>query len=407
MTTTSLAERAEGYLRRLCSETIDRRVGSPGNRAATDFFSATIAGFGFETRCPAFQCIDWCQAGAHLSVTNRPFEVFVTPFSLGGYVRAPLRTVSTVEELGASKIDDAVVLLHGDLTEEPLMPKNFPFYNPVEHQRIIHLLETKSPRAIIAATSRSPQTAGAVYPFPLIEDGDFDIPSVYMTEEEGARLAERSGQQVSIDIRALRSPAHGCNVIARKGTGIHRRAVLFAHIDTKPQTPGALDNASGVIVLLLLAELLTDFVGELGIEIVAMNGEEHYSSPGEQQYLTDNRGQFEEIALGINLDGLGYGKGDTAYSLYGCPSDLARQVRATLSRRSGLIEGEAWYQGDHALFRINEVPAVAFTSQEMTEMLTKVVHTSKDRPDLVDVDKLVSIASALYDLLMALEGASP
>lgn len=34
---------------------------------------------------------------------------------------------------------------------------------------------------------------GALYPFPLFEDGDFDIPSVYMTDVEGERLAAYAG----------------------------------------------------------------------------------------------------------------------------------------------------------------------------------------------------------------------
>jgi hypothetical protein len=61
---------------------------------------------------------------------------------------------------------------------------------------------------IIAATSRSPELAGALYPFAWIEDGDFDIPSVYMTDEQGARLAAYVGKAVAAaryfpDIRLL------------------------------------------------------------------------------------------------------------------------------------------------------------------------------------------------------------
>ena len=49
------------------------------------------------------------------------------------------------------------------------MPKNFPFYNPDHHKRIIDLLENKAPRAIVAATSRDPQMAGArISLFPLL-----------------------------------------------------------------------------------------------------------------------------------------------------------------------------------------------------------------------------------------------
>ena len=98
------------------------------------------------------------------------------------------------------------------------MPKDFPFYNPDEHRHIIHLLETKKPQAIVAATSRDPEMVGSgVYPFPLFEDGDFEVPSVYTTDVEGERLAAFAGQEVSLDIQAQRIPATGCNVIARKG----------------------------------------------------------------------------------------------------------------------------------------------------------------------------------------------
>ena len=39
---------------------------------------------------------------------------------------------------------------------------------------------------------------------------------------------------------------------------LRRADVLCAHIDSKLNTPGALDNAAGVVTLLLLAELLAD-----------------------------------------------------------------------------------------------------------------------------------------------------
>jgi Zn-dependent M28 family amino/carboxypeptidase len=47
-------------------------------------------------------------------------------------------------------------------------------------------------------------------------------------------------------------------------------------------TPGANDNASDVVVLLILAELLANDAGSLGLELVAMNGKNYYSNPGEQ-----------------------------------------------------------------------------------------------------------------------------
>ncbi len=138
------------------------------------------------------------------------------------------------------------------------MPKNFVFYNPEEHQKIIALLEKGKPAAVIGATGRNSALAGGVYPFPLIEDGDFDIPSVYMTEEEGNRLLPFAGCIVTLNSVSVRIPGKGYNIIAVKGPEGADRIVVTAHIDAKKGTPGAIDNATGVIVLLLLADLLSD-----------------------------------------------------------------------------------------------------------------------------------------------------
>jgi aminopeptidase YwaD len=402
VTSISLSEKAESYLRRLCLGIPNRRVGSKGNRAATDFFADIVASFGFETECPEFDCIDWTHGAVQLTANSAPFEAFISPYSLGCRVSAPLSVVSTLEALEAAEAADTILLMREDIAKHQLMPKNFPFYNPDEHKRIIHLLESKKPQAIIAATSRDVQVAGAVYPFPLIEDGDFDIPSVYMTEEEGHRLAAHTGKQVSLDMRAKRIPARGCNVIAQKGIDQSRRVVFFAHIDAKDGTPGATDNATGVVVLLLLAELLADYSGNLGLEIVALNGEDYYSSPGEQHYLNSNAGKFGEIYLGVNLDGVGYYQGKTAYSLYDCPSDLADLIHKTFSAHKEMFEGEPWYQSDHGLFLMNHRPALAITSERFNQLLAEIAHTPKDSPEIVDTTKLEDVALALRDLALHL-----
>jgi aminopeptidase YwaD len=294
-------------------------------------------------------------------------------------------------------------VLRGDIAKEQLMPKNFPFYNPDHHRHIIHLLETQKPQAIVAATSRDVMMVGSQYPFPLFEDGDFDIPSVYMTEEEGDRLVGYAGKEAALESQAQRVPSKGCNVIAFKGANPKRRIVLFAHIDARIGSPGAGDNASGVTVLLLLAELLASYSGHLGIEMVAMNGEDYFSNPGEQQYLALNAGRFDEIVLGINLDDVAYYKGNVAYSLYDCPQDIADAIRSVFSGYEGLVEGEAWYQGDHGLFLMNQRPALAITSELLAELMAEITHTPKDRPEFVDTAKLVEVALALSDLLFHLD----
>ena len=119
------------------------------------------------------------------------------------------------------------------------MPKNFVFYNPEHHQRIYALLEKKKPAAIVTATAKNPELVGALYPFPLIADGDFDIPSAYCTDVVGWKIADRQGQAFSLRLEAERVPASAANVVAQKNPQAERKVVITSHIDAYEDTPGA------------------------------------------------------------------------------------------------------------------------------------------------------------------------
>ncbi|MCL4246932.1 MAG: M28 family peptidase [Anaerolineae bacterium] len=398
-----LTETATAYLQYLCRDIPNRRVGSAGNHAATDFFARTISGFGFAVESTPFACIDWHDDGADLTANGTRFSAKPAPYALGCDVTAPLVVAATVAELEAADAIGKILLLHGEIASEQVMPKNFPFYNPDTHKQIVALVEAKQPGAIITATSRNPELAGGLYPFPMFEDGDFDIPSVYMTDDAGLRLAEHVGETVTLRSRATRIPSSGVNIVARKGGGAGQRVVIFAHIDAKLGTPGAVDNGTGVITLLLLAELLREYAGRLGVEIVPLNGEDYYLAPGEKLWVAANEGRFDEIVLGVNIDGAGQKDSDSAYSLYGCPPEIETAIRAAVANQPHMTEGEQWYQGDHSLFVFNQRPALAFTSSTLGELMTQITHTPADNPEIVAVERLVEIASSLRDLVLALD----
>ncbi len=194
------------YLQRLCNQIPNRSVGSEGNRIATRYFENMAALLGWHTEAGEFEAMDWIDGGASLTAGMDSFQVFVSPYSPGCMVEAELISVSKIAELERASVTGKILLLHGEIAKEQLMPKNFVFYNPEEHQQIVTMLERGAPIAIICATGRNASLAGGVYPFPLIEDGDFDIPSVYMTEDEGARLFNYSGSMVVLSSISTRIP---------------------------------------------------------------------------------------------------------------------------------------------------------------------------------------------------------
>jgi aminopeptidase YwaD len=173
--------------------------------------------------------------------------------------------------------------------------------------------------------------------------------------------------------------------------------VVTAHIDAKKGTPGAIDNATGVVVLLLLAKLLEDYAGDRQIEIVALNGEDYYAAPGQMLYLRKNQDRFHEISLNINIDGAGYREGRSAFSFYGLSEETKSNALAILSKSSGIIEGVPWYQGDHSIFIQNGCPAIAVSSEWFTNNVDsqEITHTPKDNLEIVDCQKIIEIADML------------
>lgn len=397
-----LYEKSIAYLKTLCRDIRERCVGSEGNRAATAFFEKEVSALGWKTEMPEFNAMDWNDGGATLRVAGVDFQVNASPYSLGCKVEAELVSATNVAELERLDAKGKIVLLHGEIAKEQLMPKNFVFYNPEEHRKIISLLENSGARALVCATGRNAAVAGGVYPFPLIEDGDFDIPSVYMTDREGERLGAYRGSRAALSSLSVRVPGKGYNVIARRGKGASGKIVITAHVDAKKGTPGAIDNATGVVVLLLTACLLKQYDGDRLVEIVALNGEDYYAVPGQMNYIAANQDAFPSICMNINIDVAGYHEGKSAFSFYGVPEHVQGTARNILKRYPGIVEGSQWVQGDHSIFVQYGRPAIAVTSQWYTDNIADqtITHTLKDDIGIADCRKLVEIADAIQDLVL-------
>ncbi len=395
-------EKAGGYLRHLCLDIPTRLVGTAGNRAATDFFERTAGSLGWQTKTQRFDSLDYKTGKINLQAEETRFAISISPYSLGCNVQAELSTASTIEELRAGEHRGKILLLKGDLTREQLAPKKYVFYNPDAHKEIYRLLESQQPAAILTATAKNPAMAGAQYPFPLIEDGDFDIPTAFMTDVEGERLAAWAGKPLRLEMEAQRLPSWSENVCAFNGNQAGKRVVVCAHIDAKTGTPGAVDNASGVVVLLLLAEMLKAHPASAPVELLAMNGEDHYSAGGELAYLGRHAGRLDQIRLAINVDGAGYHGSPSEISFYECPPFERDLALAEMKNFASMQEGAIWYQSDHMVFAMNQVPAIALTTAAFMEMETEIAHTEKDTPDLVDLSLLVDIARFLNGFINAL-----
>ncbi len=393
----TLAATAASHLDELCRHP-DRRIGGPGNHAAVDHVEAALAANGFAVDATDFEAIAWEPGPARLEAGGRTWPISSGPYTNPCDVRAPMRAAATLADLERGDHAGAILLLHGDLVAEQLPPKNFPFYDAPELRRILAAIEDATPAAVVAATGRNPGFAGSLYPFPLIEDADVEVPHAFLRDVDGQALLGHVGAPARLRLASRRVAATGRQLVARRGRG-PGRVVVFAHVDSKQGSPGGIDNASGVAVLLALAELLRDHEGPPLVEVVPLNGEDDYATPGEKLYVDANRDQWADIVLGVNIDAAGAIGAATAISLYGVDASLAALVRGAAARHPGIVEGEPWYESDHGLFLLHGVPALAITSTTFRELCATVTHTERDGRALADPAAVAGIARFLADLV--------
>ncbi|NBF39149.1 MAG: M28 family peptidase, partial [Spirochaetes bacterium] len=254
-------------------------------------------------------------------------------------------------------------------------------------------------------------------PYPLFEDGNLGVPNAYAADPRGEIAGARA---VRLELDSASVPAGGRQLIfSRKGRGGagDPRIVLAAHVDTKYETPGALDNAAGLATAVAVMERLRDAELRFALDVVPFNGEEYYGVSGQLAYLAHRAPSAETTRLMINLDGLGHRDSAGAFSFYNldadgtpaAPAAAAEKAAARLSAatRSAIDEhpratvGDQWIAGDHAVFAFHGIPCVAVTSSNLMERVVHLTHTPADTVDEVDVGLLDATAEVVAGLVTA------
>lgn len=376
------------HMEKLCQEIGPRATGSAGNQAAVEYATETFRSLGYEVRLQEFPCMDWQNDGAELIVDGQSVEAAAAEYAMPCHVSGELVCVQTIEELAAADLTNKICMMYGELCKEPLTPKSMVFWNPEEHQAIIRELEQKQPLAVITVSFLED------VPVPIIQDGDFNVPCGTV---KGSLLPSLLNKKTAtLRLMTERKPTTAANVIATFGKG--KKLAYSAHIDTKPTTPGALDNGTGVAILLTLAEQLIQTERENQLEFVLFNGEDYYSMPGEMTFMEQSLSQPAEYAFAINVDGAGMQNSTVSYSLYECTEQLTDQLENFATNYPTVEKVEPWPMGDHMLFAGAGIPAVAIASTQMYLLMEAVMHTPKDNLSIVDFQRLEETVIFLSEL---------
>ncbi len=369
----------------LSDEIGSRPTGTISNLLATTFLTGLLEDAGISVDWMKFIFVNWTDNNTELKSGNITIPALTGPYSSSVSTVTEVVTANSITELENIYCHDKILLIYGDLTCQPYYPKNFPFYSDEEQLKILSLIENKKPVALLTESCNPNNLT------PVINDGDFNIPSAVIPI--GAQKDLPQNTKISLTINTTIVPDSSANIIAKiPGKTERKRIVFSAHFDTVFNSPGALDNGSGVIAAVIIAKKLNEKRIDTPVEIVLFNGEECYNLPGEQEYLKTN---ISDTVLAINIDGIGLNGYETAYSTYNL-EDMPK-INEFL-KKSDLKETEPWPQGDHTLFVMNSIPTIALTTQINSEAVMEIMHTAKDTHDKINVN----IINQVIDIIEAL-----
>lgn len=231
------------------------------------------------------------------------------------------------------------------------------------------------------------------------------IPVLGIGREEGQRLKDMLAQgPVRLRVRVWSQDYPSQNIIAeRVGTAPTPRLVLItAHYDTVEDVPGANDNASGVAVLLTLAQRLRERPWPFTLRFIAFGGEEE-GLLGSLAYVRSlPPEEAQRIIAVLNLDTVG---SDVDIAIAG-EQALAQMVSAVADsagiplRFIDLREATS----DHLPFVRGGIPAVILTTPDFRR-----IHTPEDRLEFLDIrnlDNAIRLVEGVLQRLAVGQGQS-
>lgn len=376
----------------------ERPVGSDANQSVLKLIEEEASQRGCEVSLLPFSCTYWIKGRSYMEVGGVSQEIYPSPFTKPYNGVGELAVIHTLKELAAAECSGKVLLLYGDISKEPLMPKDFPFYYPEEHRQIIDLLEEKKPLAVIAATGKHPICG--LDPFPMFEDGNFSVPSAYISRSVADKLLERS-RNVKLHIVSEIKASESGQIIGLKKAKHDAlgKIVLCAHMDSKYGTSGAIDNASGVAVLMEVMEKLKDWTGKYDLEFVPFNSEEYYEVSGELAYGSYMQASAVPVRLAVNIDGACHKASQTAVSCYNFDDMLYKRLAEKMEENENVVEGMPWYAGDHAMFAYEGIPCMAVTSSNLEGEVMDLTHTENDTIDKISCRLISETADFLAEFI--------
>lgn len=177
--------------------------------------------------------------------------------------------------------------------------------------------------------------------------------------------------------------------------------VVGAHLDTVPQAPGAVDNASGIAVLLEVARMATVEPPPQPVVFIAFGAEEprgpgddlhHFGSQAFVAQLTPQ--QRDRLIGAIAIDSVGISDGVPICSATGPTDAFAQGVRDAAQQAGIPVRACENRTSDHWSFVRNGLAGVRIGLAGQTEYAE--YHSAADTPDVVDDTRVAQAGEAVW-----------
>ena len=368
-------------LHRLVNEIGPRPSASPANHAAEEFLAAEFARLGYTVERQEYPATAWEQRATRLKLGGAILEAAANPYSPPCKVETELVVLRSLPELEAADLRGCIAVLCGELLVQPLSAKSW-FLKGETDERIIQALEKGQPAAILCVQR------GLSGPLGLIEDWEFTLPSATVTPQAGLKLVQSPGAWARLVIDAELKPGTAANLVARKPGRRPERLVFMAHFDTKFDTPGAMDNASGMAALLAIAEILAKADTGLSLEFIAFNNEEYLPIGDDEYFRRLGENPTADILAALNLDLVGQQLAVDTWCNLGASPEFTTHLAELAKDVPHLIAGEPWYESNHSSFLMRGCPVVALSGKGYVPLQ----HSAQDTLEWVDPVRVARLA---------------
>jgi len=399
------AERLRRHWSELCQTIGERRAGSAGDRAASDYIERQFRAAGLSAvHAEAFPCVSVARARAQVAIgCGRKLQAAEARVLAGSPATPSGRTVEAelvwiempeqADRLFKPELKGKIVVLFGPMPTRADL-----------HRRLV----ASAPAVVIHVDDRLPfewVKDDGVYPVWVRR---FGMPPTITIPYQAAWEMRRAGaNRARARVQVRLEQTTSSNVVGEI-SGCRPDLpviVLSAHHDTQCNNTGADDNASGVVALLELAALLGTARPLRTIRLISFGAEEQLSV-GSAAYAAAHRHEMASLGAVFNFDSVTSPLGHH-WVLRAGSDAFARAITRLLAQHGlDVIDKPAPMPfADHFPFSVFGVPAVTFLRPNMDSGMRWQHHSAQDNLDNVSVEELARVVGAAGELVKSLARA--